>query len=138
MNQTSLTFTVFFKDPFWIGLFEYRENQMVHLKQIVFGSEPSNQQVDAWITNNWYTIRFQKPVETIPVKAVHRNPKRIQREVRRAQESSLPCTKAQLAKKQQQEERAVQNMERRKESREEQRNAFRLRQMKKKAKHRGH
>ena len=37
MNQTSLTFTVFFKDPFWIGLFEYRENQMVHLKQIVFG-----------------------------------------------------------------------------------------------------
>ena len=24
MNQTSLSFTVFFEDPFWIGLFEYR------------------------------------------------------------------------------------------------------------------
>lgn len=25
MNQTSLSFTVFFEDPFWIGLFEYRK-----------------------------------------------------------------------------------------------------------------
>ena len=49
MNQTSLSFTVFFEDPFWIGLFEYREQQLLYLKRIVFGSEPSEQVVYEWL-----------------------------------------------------------------------------------------
>ena len=80
MNQTSLSFTVFFEDPFWIGLFEYREQQLLYLKRIVFGSEPSEQVVYEWLKGCWYSISFQAPVETVRSKASHRNPKRMQRE----------------------------------------------------------
>ncbi|MCR0496124.1 YjdF family protein [[Clostridium] innocuum] len=137
MNQTSLSFTVFFEDPFWIGLFEYREQQLLYLKRIVFGSEPSEQVVYEWLKGCWYSIRFQAPVETVRSKASHRNPKRMQREARKAQDTGLSLTKSQLAVKQQQEERAELKAERRKENREGQKEAFRLRQMKKKAKHKG-
>ena len=82
MNQTSLSFTVFFEDPFWIGLFEYREQQLLYLKRIVFGSEPSEQVVYEWLKGCWYSISFQAPVETVRSKASHRNPKRMQREAR--------------------------------------------------------
>ena len=125
MNQTSLSFTVFFEDPFWIGLFEYREQQLLYLKRIVFGSEPSEQVVYEWLKGCWYSISFQAPVETV------------QREARKAQDTGLSLTKSQLAVKQQQEERAELKAERRKENREGQKEAFRLRQMKKKAKHKG-
>ena len=138
MNQTSLSFTVFFEDPFWIGLFEYRENQLLYWKRIVFGSEHSEQFVYAWLKSFWYSISFQKPVESVQQKVHHRNPKRIQREARKALDVRLSCTKSQLAKKQQQQERAEQMADRRKADREEQKEAFRLRQMKKKAKHKGH
>ena len=86
MNQTSLSFTVFFEDPFWIGLFEYREQQLLYLKRIVLGSEPSEQVVYEWLKGCWYSISFQAPVETVRSKASHRNPKRMQREARKAQE----------------------------------------------------
>ncbi|MCB6288725.1 DUF2992 family protein, partial [[Clostridium] scindens] len=59
------------------------------------------------------------------------------REAREAQGTGLSLTKSQLAVKQQQEERAQRKAERRKENREGQKEAFRLRQMKKKAKHEG-
>lgn len=137
MNQTSLSFTVFFEDPFWIGLFEYREQQLLYLKRIVLGSEPSEQVVYEWLKGCWYSISFQAPVETVRSKASHRNPKRMQREAFKAQDTGLSLTKSQLAVKQQQEERAELKAERRKENREGQKEAFRLRQMKKKAKHKG-
>ena len=54
MNQTSLSITVFFEDPFWIALFEYREDPFSYLKRVVFGSEPSEQLVYDWIIQNWY------------------------------------------------------------------------------------
>ena len=65
MNQTSLSFTVFFEDPFWIGLLEYREQQLLYLKRIVFGSEPSELAVYQWLKGCWYSISFQAPVETV-------------------------------------------------------------------------
>ncbi len=90
-----------------------------------------------WLKRYWYSISFQTPVETVRQKASHQNPKRRQREARRAQDTRLSLTKSQLAVKQQQEERAEQKAERRKENRAIQKEAFRLRQMKKKAKHKG-
>ncbi len=99
MNQTSLSFTVFFEDPFWIGLFEYRENQLLYWKRIVFGSEPREQLVYAWLKSFWYSISFQKPVERVQQKVLHRNPKRIQREARKALDVRLSCTKSQLKHK---------------------------------------
>lgn len=99
MNQTSLSFTVFFEDPFWIGLFEYRENQLLYWKRVVFGSEPSEQLVYAWLKSFWYSISFQKPVECVQQKVHHRNPKRIQREARKALDVRLSCTKSQLKHK---------------------------------------
>ena len=110
---------------------------VLYLKRIVFGSEPSEQVVYEWLKGYWYSISFQAPVETVRSKASHRNPKRMQREARKAQGTGLSLTKSQLAVKQQQEERAQRKAERRKENREGQKEAFRLRQMKKKAKHKG-
>lgn len=131
MNQTSLSITVFFEDPFWIALFEYREDPFSYLKRVVFGSEPSEQLVYDWVIQNWYELCFHEAVEAVTKKAAHKNPKRSQREARKSMASCIPCTKAQLAKKKQQEEHAVRKTQRRKDKKEAQKEAFRLHQLKK-------
>lgn len=68
MNQTSLSITVFFEDPFWIALFEYREDPFSYLKRVVFGSEPSEQLVYDWVIQNWYELCFHEPVEAVTKK----------------------------------------------------------------------
>ena len=138
MNQTSLSITVFFDVFFWIALFEYREDPFSYLKRVVFGSEPSEQLVYDWVIQNWYELCFHEAVEAVTKKAAHKNPKRSQREARKSMASCIPCTKAQLAKKKQQEEHAVRKTQRRKDKKEAQKEAFRLHQLKKKAKHKGH
>ena len=93
MNQTSLSITVFFEDPFWIALFEYREDPFSYLKRVVFGSEPSEQLVYDWVIQNWYELCFHEAVEAVTKKAAHKNPKRSQREARKSMASCIPCTK---------------------------------------------
>ena len=44
-----ITCTVFFEDPFWVGYCQRSDGQTLSVAKVVFGAEPSDWQVLAWL-----------------------------------------------------------------------------------------
>lgn len=129
--------TVFFEEPFWVGVFERTENGRLSAVKVTFGSEPKEYEIYEFILKRYYDLQFS-PVVAAAVKERKKNPKRMQREVRKQLSDNGIGTKSQQALKLQQEqnkrERKVKSREQ-KEAEAERR--FELKQQKKKEKHRG-
>ena len=138
MDRVSDRLTVFFEDPFWVGIFERIENRKLSVAKVTFGAEPKDYEVLEFINRNYYHLQFSPAVETI-VKDTKKNPKRAQRDAKRQTLETGIGTKSQQALKLQQE----QNKQERKARSHEQREAksqrmFELKQIKKREKHKGH
>lgn len=78
MDKVSGKLTVFFEEPFWMGVFECVAEGKLSVCKVMFGAEPK----DYEIYDYYYQLRFS-PAVAIDVKEVGRNPKRVQREVRK-------------------------------------------------------
>jgi hypothetical protein len=130
--------TVYFDDPFWVGVFEREDETGYRVSRVVFGAEPTDAELYEYIQREYKHIYFGEPIQN-QVKIVRRkNFKRMQRDVRKEMYEDSIGTKAQQAVKLQTE---LNKKERQVKSRE-QRDAekaikFKLRQEKKKEKHRG-
>lgn len=137
MDKVSGRLTVFFEDPFWIGVFERISEGKLSVCKVTFGAEPKDYEVYGFILKHYDRLRFS-PAVAADVKEASRNPKRVQREVRKQMQNHGIGTKSQQALKLQQEQSKT---ERRTVSREirdaEKERKFELKQQKKKEKHRG-
>ena len=138
MGKVNGKITVFFEDPFWVAVFEIIENDKLSVAKITFGAEPKDYEVYECILKHYYRLQFSPAVETV-VKEAKRNPKRMQRDVKKQMKETGIGTKSQQALKLQQEqnkqERKVKSRERK--EADEQR-MFELKQQKKREKHKGH
>jgi hypothetical protein len=130
--------TVFFDDPFWVGIYECRTNMVLEVARIVFGEEPKDYQVYYYFLENWSNLRFSPPVDE-SIREEHRiNPKRMQRAINKQLSQIGVGTKAQQALKLQHEQTVVQRKVFNKQRSEEEKIfQFELKQQKKKEKHRG-
>ena len=84
--------TILFDDPFWIGLYEREDDTEYSVCRIVFGAEPRDQEVYAYLLEHWRTLRFSPPRPADDRPDAPKSPKRRQREARRmtqAAESAL-------------------------------------------------
>ena len=130
--------TVFFEDPFWVGVFERNENGKLSVAKVTFGAEPKDCEILDFVLKHYYDLQFSSAVETV-VKETKKNPKRVQRDVRKEMKKTGIGTKSQQALKLQQEQnkqqRKVENRER---NLAKAQRKFELKQKKKKEKHRGH
>ena len=137
MDKVSGRLTVFFEETFWIGVFERISEGKLSVCKVTFGTEPKDYEVYDFILKNYYCLRFSPAVAT-DVKEAGRNPKRVQREVRKQMQNTGVGTKSQQALKLQQEqlktERKIVNREQREA---EKQRLFELKQKKRKEKHRG-
>lgn len=139
MEQLCAQITVFFQDPFWVGVWERREGNRLEVCKITFGAEPRDYEVYDHLLRRYQTLRFSPPVEAGALPAATTNPKRMQRIIRRQLEGAPVGTKAQQALKlQQQEGKQARKAKSRRQREEEARRAFSIRQQKRKEKHRGH
>ena len=130
--------TVFFEDPFWVGVFERMTEGKLSVCKVTFGAEPKDQEIQAFLLENYYSLQFSPAVET-DVKDTPDNPKRRQREIRKQMQNSGIGTKAQQALQLQREELKTERRQISKEQKEaEQQHQFELNQQKRKEKHRGH
>ena len=134
--KTSLT--VFFEDPFWVGVFERVDDGKLSVCKVTFGAEPKDYDVWEFVLRHYDELFFSPAVET-EMRQIADNPKRRLRNVRKQTERSGIGTKSQRVLQMQREEM---KKERRQNSRE-QRDAeaqrrFDMKQMKKKEKRRGH
>ena len=137
MNKVSGRLTVFFSEPFWVGVLERISEGKLSVCKVTFGAEPKDCEIYDFVLKNYDRLRFS-PAVAADVKETGRNPKRVQREVRKQVQTSGIGTKSQQALKLQQEqwktERKAVSRERREAEKQRQ---FALKQQKKKEKHRG-
>lgn len=137
MDKVLGALTVFFQEPFWIGVFERISDGKLSVCKVTFGAEPKDYEIGDFILKNYDSLRFSPAVATV-VKETKQNPKRMQREVHKQVEKTGIGTKSQQALKLQQEQMKTQRklISREKKEAKEQRQ-FELKQQKRKEKHRG-
>ncbi len=82
MDKISGGLTVYFEDPFWVGVFERIENNKLSVAKVIFGKEPKDYEVLEFINRNYYDLQFSPAVETV-TKDVKKNPKRAQRDAKK-------------------------------------------------------
>ena len=112
-----IALTVFFESPFWVGILERTDGQgRLYAARHVFGAEPSDPEVWAWVLHSLTTLDFSPAAATAPAKALAANPKRRQRQAAKAL-SSGTGTRSQQAlqagREAAKEERRAQSRERR-------------------------
>ena len=136
MDRNYGKLTVYFENPFWVGVFERIENEKLSVCKVTFGSEPKDYEVWEFVLANYHQLRFSPSVDVAPRKEAV-NPKRIQREARKQIAAGIG-TKSQQALQLMREE----NKQKRKEVTRQQREAekqrqYDLKQRKRREKHRG-
>lgn len=133
--------TVFFETPFWVGVFESSGEDGYRVAKITFGgSEPKEREVMTFLNERFFGISFSDPEETTEMPpAKKRNPKRIQRDIRKELEAEGSGTKSQeLLKKQMQSVKSARKKRTRALKEEDSKKKFELRRLKKKEKKKGH
>ena len=137
-QPTESGLTVYFDEPFWVGVFEELDGSKLSVCRVVFGAEPTDAEIYSFILKNFNNLRFSPPVKT-EIKQKADNPKRRQRNVHKQLEKSGIGTKSQQAMQKQYEEKKLERRQRSREQKEaEKQRLFELKQQKRKEKHRGH
>ena len=136
MDKVNGKLTVFFEEPFWVGIFERIDKLSV--AKVTFGAEPKDYEVQEYIRKYYSSLKFSPAVDTV-VKDIKRNPKRMQREAKKQMQETGIGTKSQQALKLQQEQNKQERKVRSREKKEaDELRMFELKQQKKGEKHRGH
>ena len=138
MYTVTANLTVYFEEPFWVGLYELISDGKLQVSRVVFGPEPKDYEVYAHFLINWNKLRFSPPIsKNIELKRKV-NPKRMHRAINNQLNNTGIGTKSQQALKLQQEEKNLEckayNRQKKEKEKELQ---FDLRQQKKKEKHKG-
>lgn len=98
-SEVSSTLTVYHDGQFWVGVVEHVENGMLSVARLVFGAEPSNEEVYTWVLERWSSLRLSAEAEPVGPRAgrLPGNPKRRARETAKAMHQRGPSTVSQLA-----------------------------------------
>ena len=138
MDKVNGKLTVYFEEPFWVGVFERIEDGKLSVAKVTFGAEPKDYEVQEYIRKYYSSLKFSPAVDTV-VKDIKRNPKRMQREAKKQMQETGIGTKSQQALKLQQEQNKQERKVRSREKKEaDELRMFELKQQKKGEKHRGH
>lgn len=136
--SVSSTLTVYHDGQFWVGLAEHVEDGRCGVARIVFGAEPSNEEILQFVAGKWEKLSLfdDKPAEASkPAK----NPKRRAREAAKTLKQPAMSTKAQQALAAQKEAMKQESAHARSRRRAEEADArYEQRKLKRRQKHRGH
>ena len=136
--SASSTLTVYHDGQFWVGLAKHVEDGRYGVARIVFGTEPSDEEILQFVVGKWEKLAFfgNDPSEASkPAK----DPKRRAREAAKALRQPATGTKAQQALANQRETMMRESAQARSQRRADEAEArFEQRKLKRKQKHRGH
>lgn len=94
--SVSTTFTVYFDGRFWVGVAERVEHGLISAAKVVFGAEPSDEEIFRFVLKRWNDLPFSPEIQ-FKRKEEARNPKRRQRKAAKEAAVAKPSTKAQQA-----------------------------------------
>jgi len=133
-----INLTVFFENPFWVGVFERIDDGKLSVCKVTFGAEPKDYDVWEFVLRHYDELVFSPAVET-EMRQIADNPKRRLRNVRKQTERRGIGTKSQQALQLQREELKTEHRQISREQRDaEAQRRFEMKQLKKKEKRRGH
>ena len=58
MDKGSGRLTVFFEEPFWIGVFERISEGKLSVCKVTFGAEPKDYEIYDFVLKNYYRLKF--------------------------------------------------------------------------------
>ena len=138
MDERCGQLTVFFAEPFWVGVFERVEGDRLSACKVTFGAEPRDYDVLDYVQKHYRELDFSAPVP-LEARAKADNPKRRQRAAAKEMQPAGVGTKSQQALQAQREQMKTERKRITKAEREaEEQRRYELRQQKKKEKKRGH
>ena len=136
--SVSSTLTVYHDGQFWVGLTEHVEDGGYDAARIVFGAEPSDEEILRFVTSEWEKLSFFDDESTETSKPA-KNPKRRVREAAKTLKRPAMSTKAQQALAAQREAMKQESAHARSRRRADEADArYEQRKLKRKQKHRGH
>ncbi|WP_165170058.1 YjdF family protein [Adlercreutzia sp. ZJ242] len=100
--SVSSTLTIYHDGQFWVGIVEHVEDGGFGAARIVFGAEPSDEEVLRFVVEKWQTLSFRNDLDADP-KPLAKNPKRRMRDAAKALKRPTMSTKAQRALSQERE-----------------------------------
>ena len=137
MDKVTERLTVYFEEPFWVGLFERVSDGQLSVCKVTFGAEPKDYEILDFTIKRYVTLSFSPSVDYVE-KQISINPKRKQREARKQTLETGIGTKSQQALQLQREEMKTERRQISKEQKEAQKQRlFDIKQQKRKEKHRG-
>ncbi len=137
MDERTSRLTVFFEEPFWVGVFERIDDGRLSVCKVTFGAEPKDHEILDFILKNHRRLKFSPSVAAAAEKKAA-NPKRAQRQAHRQAACPGIGTRSQQALQLQREETRLTKKAVSREQRDaEKQRRFDLRQQKRKEKHRG-
>ena len=83
MDERKNQLTVYFEDPFWVGVLERIEDGALSVCKVTFGAEPKDYEVWDFILKYYDRLEFSPSVAVAAAKKNMGNPKRQQREARK-------------------------------------------------------
>ncbi len=138
MDRVSVKLTVYFEDPFWVGIFERSIDEKLSVCKVIFGAEPKDNEVLNFVLNRYNKLRYSPEILNEKVSKEKINPKRIQRDVKKQLNNKGVGTKSWQALKLQQEQSKTIRKAKNKEQKElEKEKLYSLKQQKKREKHKG-
>ena len=136
--MNALTLTVFFEEPFWVGVFERVSAGKLSVCKVTFGAEPKDYEVYDFILKRYDTLKFSEAVE-MNVRRTADNPKRRQRNAKKQLRNAGIGSKSQQALQKQREASKIERRRITKEQRDtEKRRQRALKERQRKEKRRGH
>lgn len=138
MNVGRCQLTVYFEEPFWVGVFETFSDGMLKVAKVTFGNEPGDQEIYEFVLKNYGRLQFS-PAVALQFKQRKKNPKRLLKEAKKQMQDQGIGTKSQQALKlqhEQQKRKLKQQSVKQKQLLKER--TFTSKQQKRKEKHRGH
>lgn len=136
--SVSSTLTVYHDGQFWVGIVEHVENGRLSACRIVFGAEPSDEEILQLVVRKWESLQLLGEADAAPLKMA-KNPKRRLREAARELSRRSTSTKSQQVLSEARESQKAENRARRSEAkREKSEERFERHQQRKKQKRKGH
>lgn len=138
-GATSAAMTVFFEEPFWVGVVERTDDNGYSVCKITFGAEPHDYEVYALILQEYERLKFSSCIPVAEKRQTVANHKKAQRNAGRQLAKTGTGTRSQQTLQQQREQN---KMERRQKKREQKQQLeelqYQLKQQKRREKHKGH
>ncbi len=136
----SVCLQVFFEDPFWVGLFSTTDDSSSRFCRVVFGKEPTDADLFAYLQRNFYQLKFVESESVVMHPYGFVNPKRRQRQISRELHDSIGFKKSYEIIKQSltQSTKKVKRVERRNIKENHSEYVMQLKREKRREKHRGH